>query len=1037
VSLPFETLTFPFVKGVNTKADPRALQPPGLVVCENAVFDKVGSIQKRNGFDALALDNADGSGSLTRRRGLGTRRDELLMFAEGRAFSWSDNDSEWQDRGRFESVLVDQKHVFHDRTDQVDADRAEASGVVLYAWVDRQAALVRWRAVDKSTGAAFTSSAAPVGGASTTRPKCRKVGSNLHLYYVEGNNLKLHVIDPTDIYGTLAVSPSNVGTTVDTHYDVAVGGNSAYVAWNSTTSTRYTVVIVSDIGNVTTLAHKAYDADDGISIAYEGNHDRLSIGRIEDNSNDYVHQDWLVASTLADATMDNDVQAESDGLIHSITTVAFQDGASYQAYVIWDVEGSDRRNDQLKRATVDSSGTVTVKMLLRHALLGSRAVVWTDGGVERVLVHALYGYSSSIQTAYFLLDANFVVGNDDAAQAAGVRVAGEEVGLLARLLPTTATDDTFFANLPQIEYVGGSSFACTLINRQRLVAEDALGDPVYVHTERGIVDELYTFADSRAYRGVEEGDSLYLPGGYVAVYDGNKMTESEFFLFPELEDGDLVGGTSGSLQTNAVYSYIGLWERKMANGERQISGWIGVAQDSTGVNTKFTITVPTLGATNDDNIQLALYRTIANPGKDAQYYRVTSFNPSDVNFVQNDPNSDTVSFSDGLSDASILLQEPFPYNITPLGSPVDGFAPPPTKYIAAGQDRLFTIDPQDPDRVWFSKLRFAGEGVHFSDAFSLDVPQAGGRVVAVDITDSGVLIFKKTAIYYVAGQGPDNLGAGFYGVPQPVSHSIGCKDAASVTRIHNGVLFSSEKGIYLIDTALQLHFVGAGVEDLLTDTIKGAIDVPDKHHALFLGDSTAIFMYDYLINEWSTWPAHFGESLVRWNGSPVYLHSTSPMKQHALFQDTETELGDDFGNPVGYSLKVETGWIRLKDLPNYHKVLWYEILTRWKDYHALEVKVAYDLDDGSTPWTDTWQWSHPAEVEVDGARASFIYRFTQMKTPAVRFSIRDTIDGLTGNPHRESMVLNHIAVKLAVKDKLGGIGTTITGSATGTIVDPG
>ena len=100
--MSWQTVDIPLAAGPDLKADPRALNPPGLGKLENGVFDEVGGIQKRPGFVALSvLTDAGATIAAARMRALGVRGDELVLFASGRAYSWSEKTSRWQDRGRF------------------------------------------------------------------------------------------------------------------------------------------------------------------------------------------------------------------------------------------------------------------------------------------------------------------------------------------------------------------------------------------------------------------------------------------------------------------------------------------------------------------------------------------------------------------------------------------------------------------------------------------------------------------------------------------------------------------------------------------------------------------------------------------------------------------------------------------------------------------------------------------------------------------------------------------------------------------------
>jgi hypothetical protein len=60
-----------------------------------------------------------------------------------------------------------------------------------------------------------------------------------------------------------------------------------------------------------------------------------------------------------------------------------------------------------------------------------------------------------------------------------------------------------------------------------------------------------------------------------------------------------------------------------------------------------------------------------------------------------------------------------------------------------------------------------GEAVAFNDTLSVTVDQRGGPITALAVLDDKLLIFKESAIFALAGDGPSNTGAGQdYGAPR-------------------------------------------------------------------------------------------------------------------------------------------------------------------------------------------------------------------------------------------------------------------------------
>jgi hypothetical protein len=942
VSLEKKTIHLPLAAGMDTKTDPRALEMPKLALLEGGQFEEPGGIQKRTGITSLGLTKA-ATGTIGRLRALSTLDGELLLFAEGHAWSWSDKESAWMDRWRYESVLVDQKAVAQDRSDQIRGDRAEVGDVVLYVWEDRSASKISWQCVDKETGAIFQSASATT--VSGSYPRARAVGTKLHAYYfVAAATLKVIVIDPTDVYGTINSAPVTLSVALTSaEYDVEVeGASNAYVV--------YPVAAGYEIQRITETAafhatpgsavSKARASDGAVACGYNANASAIAVARIETAAgDDVVKLDWLNTSTLADVTVGNTVDtitAANEGFVQNITCPVV---ATTDAYVIYEIEdfSSTPDNDRVYRTVIDSAGAAgTVGVLCRHCGLGSRGVVWTDtdSSTERVFVHVLH--DSTLQPTYALLDAEYVVG--PASQAAAQR--GDELGLIACVLRSTAQSSVYtLSHIPQLEDLGSNQLGAALVRRRRLNDDDG-----GTYGENGVVDFKYTLADPRAYRGVQEGRTLYLPGGYLAQYDGERVVESGILIYPEGATASPNDG-AGALTAGGVYSYHFYWERINTHGERQISSYAGaVTATAAGANPEMVLVCPTNPFTNDSNLVLAVYRTEADPGPDAPYYRISSLDPTVTTlFKKNAINADTVTITDTLADSAITSLELDYQNPGINGTELDNIPPPATPIVSAGQARVWTVDPEDRTLIYHSKIRLIGDGVSFNEALTIKAPQPGGDVTAVEVTEGGCLIFKQRAIYIVQGLGPDNLGNNPYPQPTLISRGIGCADARSLVRIPPGVMFRSEKGFYLLDNGYQLQQLVAGPEDYDATTIAEAIDVAAQHQARFLLTGTGTLVYDYLIGEWAIWPPLLGTSMVWWSSSQVQLETSSIEQQVAAqYQD----------NSSGYSLVVETAWIKLAGIQDFGRlykvqVLGEHIASNGSTAHSMRVRIAYD-------YTDTW-----------------------------------------------------------------------------------
>ena len=97
----------------------------------------------------------------------------------------------------------------------------------------------------------------------------------------------------------------------------------------------------------------------------------------------------------------------------------------------------------------------------------------------------------------------------------------------------------------------------------------------------------------------------------------------------------------------------------------------------------------------------------------------------------------------------------------------------------------------------YSKLLNDKVGIGFNDTFSILTSQVGGDIIALKGMDDKLIIFKRNAIFYLAGDGPNNLGEqDTFIEPQLISSDVGCTVKNSVVLGPQGIFFKSNKGIF-------------------------------------------------------------------------------------------------------------------------------------------------------------------------------------------------------------------------------------------------
>lgn len=344
-----------------------------------------------------------------------------------------------------------------------------------------------------------------------------------------------------------------------------------------------------------------------------------------------------------------------------------------------------------------------------------------------------------------------------------------------------------------------------------------------------------------------------------------------------------------------------------------------------------TISIPTLRLTykTATPVQIILYRWST---AQESYFQVTSLAQPLINTLS----ADYVTFTDTLADSSILGNA----LIYTTGNVVEDVGAPSTNLMTLWQSRLFLVDAEDQNTIWYSKQVIENTPVEMSDLFTIYVTPTSnvstGPITAISAIDSNLIVFKKDTIYYISGAGPDTTGANnLFTDPQGVTSVVGCKNQNSIVNIPTGILFQSDKGIWLLDRSLQTSYLGAPVEQLtLGANVLSAILVPGTNQVRFTLDSNITIVYDYYYNEWSTFNGIPNTFSTLYKNLHSFVNSFGQ-----VFQETPG-LYLDGSNPV--LISFTTGWLNIAGNQGYQRIHEFNILGNYFTPHILNIGVGYD-----------------------------------------------------------------------------------------------
>jgi hypothetical protein len=248
--------------------------------------------------------------------------------------------------------------------------------------------------------------------------------------------------------------------------------------------------------------------------------------------------------------------------------------------------------------------------------------------------------------------------------------------------------------------------------------------------------------------------------------------------------------------------------------------------------------------------------------------------------------------------------------------------------------------------------------------------------------DDKLIIFKENAIVYFNGTGPDNTGANSqYAPPALITGTVGCDNMQSIVFMPNGLMFQSNKGIWLLGRDLNTTYIGAPVEAYTTGSlVLSALAIPGTNQVRFTMDSGVMLMYDYFFQQWGTFvgmPAVSGTVFEE-------LH-TILNKYGEVLQETPGQYLD---NSTPVLMSFDTSWVTLAGLQGYERFYFFYILGQYLTPFKLNVQVAFDYNPspqqtvlitptntystwGSDPlWGDSAYWGGASNVFEERVFAS-------------------------------------------------------------------
>lgn len=927
--LPKQGFNIQLGGGLDTKTDPFQVGMESMLDLQNIRFTKDKKYIKRNGnaeLDSLTQPNASS---------LSVLNDGLVALGPNLE-AYSANSNMWINKGQLSPLSVKTQNLMVEQYSFSICDSTvlpNGIAAVIGGDIDSFASIA---VVDTSTGETLFPVTAifPLGSSSHSclLPRVFAIGNFFVFTYIDiTGDLVYRTIDQTTLaLGTQTTIASNLSVTLgEQFYDGFVGSNNRlYLAWN----TSSTSIDVAYLDTSLTLSAISVISSVGAQIAITADSANVWVAFCN-TSTEAAGTGLPVSTALAvhafDLNLTSVLTSTMIATLVGITRISILSAAGLAtiAFEQLTVFNGTIFISSLFYSTCNLSGTVTGPFTIRRGvMMASRLFLNPNGNINILSAYGAAGNSEdvagvqvSLNPTYFLLDLN-----------------GAILGKLAQ------------SNAQQYDAQFNTRYGITQVSVNNGVIQLPYmrADQVTSasnSTTQGDVLEILSYGISIAnitqqqpIKTSEAASALVIPGMITNFYDGNSLSEMGFNVYPEFITSVYVPAAGSMSAQEYQYQITYEWtdnSGRIYKSAPSLPSVVTVTAGSGAVD----LNIATLKLSGKQNVRIMIYRwSVAQQ----EFFLVNNY-PGNTQSPINDPTVDFVTYRDGLSDADIdgatLLYT--------TGGVLENIAPPASIASTVVKNRVWLLDAEDRNLLWYSKVLVEGAPIEFTDTETVFVsPSTNSQMSGNDVMttlgqmDDKLIIFAEKSIRYLVGNGPDATGANNdYGDPTLISSSIGCENQNSIAIQPNGLMFQSAIGIWLLGRDLSTNYIGAAVEKFNSSQVLAAVTVANETRCAFIQASGNILIYDYFFGRWSTDTGIPSIGATIYQGLQTMLNSSGQ-----VYQETPG-VYLDLTNPV--LMRYTTPWIKFgNQLQNLQRVQHFMILGSYYSPTQLSIQMAYDFN---------------------------------------------------------------------------------------------
>ena len=999
-------------QGINTKFDDKDLPVGDFDLVENVSFEKNGEFNKRFGYDEIKGEQI-GRTQVQTPIGVTKYKEQLLWVSRDQIYSYSEGAKVFQNEGSFDAIVPKSNIVVQNGKEQSELQCAYLQNYKVFVYME--GSVHKISVVDDETGSYVLYNQTVDGSTRTGGLRLVVKDNKLYLFGTDGSNVLKY--QRFDLLGFLrdglafessaagALGAENTVATLHSSqkYDVAVSIIAMIIGYYDNSASELKFAKEDSNSETLTTGIDPF----GVSIA-PANAIDLSVdlfGKfvlVTANGSGVVKLAIIgadVTQVKAPTTIEDVTSANFDSAVN--VTAQTIDGFTYD--VFYQVYESAPSVYTISTGTSAASTTAALDYTWSNHHVRKNTYSYSTGtaGTASTIMRGV-----GLATKAFIQDQNIYINTIREARLYATYYVAKSDGsiqskisqntggsLLNSIRKRAGVSDGVFSNysgtntnaiytvpsLNNVPTITSEKFL-TVTKIQGVIESGTEGTTNY-YSLYGVNSTILDFSNEIVNQTEELAENLHFSGGQLKAYDGNALVEQNFNYPPV--SLNVAAGTVGTSTDHTfarpgsgtdVYEYRAVFSWSDAQGNIHRSGLSDIgsfsyANTATDAYLDHSLVhIPSLPLTQKTDVYIELYRTTANGtifhrlNADSSASTSQTFTP-----INNQPTVDWLLYKDKTPDSALTSNE----TLYTTGGVLENTSPPSCSIISSFKNRLFLAGLENKLELKFSKLLSSKVGVEMNDTLSILVSQVGGGIAALKAMDDKLVIFKENAIFFLAGDGPNNLGEqDTFIEPQLISSDVGCAVKNSVVLTPFGIFFKSGKGIYLLTRSLSLDYVGADVEDYNHLTITKGDIYPKDNEVRFLTSEGQALVYNYYRKFWVLYGNHRGDSSVVIGPDYYYVHKDG--NGNRVFKQNP-EKYDDAGDPV--ELVLETGWINPFMKQGAMRVYKMLILGNYYSPHQLKVSVCYDYKDyysqtkviDVTDYTEVYSYGEPdQEIKSTG-----------------------------------------------------------------------